>query len=136
MSSSLDLIRKYYRDSKPDEPITPDDPRWVDLSPLRGSGRDITDLILRRIQREDESETLLVTGFRGDEVPITADVVRRTIDKGVAIAGELPIADYIGDIRALLEHPERLEPRSDADQQRLYQMIRDRVALRYSNGEP
>ena len=65
MSSSLDLIRKYYRDSKPDEPITPDDPRWVDLSPLRGSGRDITDLILRRIQREDESETLLVTGFRG-----------------------------------------------------------------------
>lgn len=65
MGSSFDLIKKYYNLCKPDEPIDPTDPRWVDLAPLRGSGRDIVSQILRQIELEERFATLLVTGFRG-----------------------------------------------------------------------
>ena len=65
MSTSFADIKKYYNACRPDEPIEPSDPRWVDLSPLRGSGRDIVSQLLRQIDLEAQFTTLLVTGFRG-----------------------------------------------------------------------
>lgn len=68
-----------------------------------------------------------------DHWPISAAVVQRTIDRGVALSAELPLEDYREDIKAILQSPDHRLPRDESRLRRMYQMIRDRVILRYIN---
>ena len=65
MTTSFEQIKRYYNLCRPNEPISPDDPRWVDLAPLRGSGRDVVQEMARQVELEERFATLLLTGFRG-----------------------------------------------------------------------
>jgi hypothetical protein len=68
-----------------------------------------------------------------DALPITAATVRQVIERGVSLSAELPIGTYRADLEALLLSADHRLPRDDDHQRRMYQMIRDRVILRYSN---
>ena len=65
MTSTFDKIKKYYNACRPDEPIDPDDYRWVDLAPVRGREGDIASQMLRVVEREEKFANVLVTGFTG-----------------------------------------------------------------------
>lgn len=65
MTTPFEDIKKYYNSCRPNEPIGPNDHRWVDLAPLRGSGQDIVSQMLRQIEMESAFANILVTGFRG-----------------------------------------------------------------------
>ncbi|MBI3245726.1 MAG: hypothetical protein HYZ50_04365 [Deltaproteobacteria bacterium] len=68
-----------------------------------------------------------------DALPITSAIVRQVIDRGVSLSAELPLETYRADLEAILANPEHRWPRDDDKLRRMYQMIRDRVILRYSN---
>jgi hypothetical protein len=51
------------------------------------------------------------------------------------LSAELPFETYRADLVALLQSADHRLPRTDDQLRRMYQMIRDRVILRYSNHE-
>lgn len=96
MDGSLTTIKKYYNACRPDEPIAPTDPRWVNLAPLRGSGRDIVSQILRQIELEENFVTFLVTGFRGTgKTTLLKDCQQQLIDSGYDVVYTDVEADYL-----------------------------------------
>ncbi len=96
MDSSLATLKKYYNACRPDEPISPTDSRWVNLAPLRGSGRDIVSQMLRQIELEEKFVTLLVTGFRGTgKTSLLKDCQQQLIDSGYDVVYTDVEADYL-----------------------------------------
>ena|ERR1041385_2126833 len=96
MDSSLATLRKYYNACRPDEPIAPTDSRWVNLAPLRGSGRDIVSQMLRQIELEEKFVTLLVTGFRGTgKTSLLKDCQQQLIDSGYDVVYTDVEANYL-----------------------------------------
>lgn len=96
MESALATIKKYYNACRPDEPIKPTDPRWVNLARLRGSGRDIVSQILRQIELEEKFVTILVTGFRGTgKTSLLNDCQQQLTDSGYDVVYTDVEADYL-----------------------------------------
>lgn len=96
MDSSFAVIKKYYNACRPDEPIPPTDPRWVNLAPLRGSGRDLVSQMLRQIEPEEQFVTLLVTGFRGTgKTSLLKDCQQQLTDRGYSVVYTDAEADYL-----------------------------------------
>lgn len=96
MDSSFATIKKYYNAYRPDESIAPTDPRWVNLAPLRGSGRDLVSQMLRQIELEEKFVTLLVTGFRGTgKTSLLKDCQQQLVDRGYSVVYTDAEADYL-----------------------------------------